>query len=72
MEWSNKLGSRERKPWLLLIKSGEVTPFAGEPIPGVVAIVMRLKRRVVNPATKWAPVSEDQEYLEFAWGRFSK
>ena len=72
MEWSNKLGSRERKPWLLLIKNGRITPFAGEPIPGVVAIVMRLKRRVVNPATKWAPVSEDQEYLEFAWGRFSK
>ena len=72
MEWSNKIGSRERKPWLLLIKNGRITPFAGEPIPGVVAIVMRLKRRVVNPETKWAPVSEDQECLEFAWGRFSK
>lgn len=35
MEWSNKLGSRERKPWLLLIKNGKITPFAGESIPGL-------------------------------------
>lgn len=39
MEWSNKIGSRERKPWLLLIKNGKVTPFAGESIPGLVAVV---------------------------------
>ena len=31
----------QRKPWLLLIKSGEVTPFAGQSIPGIVAVVGR-------------------------------
>ena len=41
MELSNQIGSRERKPWLLLIKSGEVTPFAGQSIPGIVAVVGR-------------------------------
>lgn len=34
MEYSNQIGSRERKPWLLLIKNGRITPFAGESIPG--------------------------------------
>lgn len=41
MEYSNKIGSRERKPWLLLIKNGKITPFAGESIPGIVAVVGR-------------------------------
>ena len=31
------------------------------------AFVMRLKTRVVNPATKGAPVSENPEDWEFAW-----
>lgn len=34
------------------------------------ALVMRLKRRVVNPATKGLPVSEDPKDWEFAWVTF--
>lgn len=37
---------------------------------GDAAIVMRLKRRVVNPATKGAPVSDDPSDWEFAWVSF--
>ncbi len=39
--------------------------------PGDSAIVMRLKRRVSNPATKGAPVSENPDDWEFAWVHFS-
>lgn len=38
MEWSDQLGSRSRRAWLLFVKDGKVYPFAGEGIPGVVAI----------------------------------
>lgn len=38
-EWSNQLGSRDRKPWLLLVREGRVHVFSGENIPGVVAVV---------------------------------
>lgn len=31
------------------------------------ALVMRLRKRVVNPATKGAPVSDDPADWEFAW-----
>lgn len=39
--------------------------------PGDRALVMRLKSRVANPATKGAPVSEDPRDWEFAWVEFS-
>lgn len=39
LEWSNQIGSRGRKPWLLLIKGETIYVFTGENIPGVVAIV---------------------------------
>lgn len=39
LEWNDGIGSRGRKAWLLLIKSGKVIRFTGENIPGVVAIV---------------------------------
>ncbi len=35
--------------------------------PGDRALVMRLKTRVNNPATKGAPVSEDPDDWELAW-----
>lgn len=35
------------------------------------AIVMRLKRRVINPSSKGAPVSESPDDWEFAWVEFS-
>ena len=38
MEWSNQIGSRERKPWLLLIKNGRITPFAGESLPALLVL----------------------------------
>ena len=34
------------------------------------AIVMRLKKRVANPATKGSPVSESPDDWEFAWVAF--
>lgn len=37
---------------------------------GDMAIVMRMKRRIINPATKGAPVSDDPEDWEFAWVSF--
>ena len=36
--WSDQIGSRERSPFLLLIKGDEVIPFNGSDIPGVAAI----------------------------------
>ncbi len=38
MEWSDQLGSRSRRAWLLFVKDGKVYPFKGEGIPGVVAV----------------------------------
>lgn len=38
IEWSNRIGSRECRPFLLLIKGDEVIPFAGSNIPGVVVV----------------------------------
>lgn len=39
MEWSDRIGSRERRAWLLLIDpDGVVTPFLGKTIPGVVTV----------------------------------
>lgn len=40
--------------------------------PGDRALVMRLKTRVANPATKGAPVSEDPADWEFAWVSFTR
>lgn len=37
--WDNKMGSRSRTAWLLLIKNGTVHVFKGETIRGVCAIV---------------------------------
>ncbi len=36
--WSNASSGRERPPWLLLIKNGEVIPFEGATVPGVVTV----------------------------------
>jgi hypothetical protein len=38
IEWSDKLGPRKRQPFLLFIREGEVIPFEGQDIPGVVAV----------------------------------
>lgn len=40
--------------------------------PGDRALVMRLKARVANPATKGAPVSTDPADWEFAWVDFER
>ncbi|MEK7532357.1 MAG: hypothetical protein AAB579_02005 [Patescibacteria group bacterium] len=37
--WSNQMGSRDRAPWLLLIKGEQIVPFTGENIPGFVAVM---------------------------------
>lgn len=40
MEWSDRQGSRDRQAWLLLVSpDGVVRVFAGESIPGIVAVV---------------------------------
>lgn len=39
--WTNKQAPRDRQAWCLLVKGDEVIPFAGESIPGVVAVVGR-------------------------------
>lgn len=36
--WSDSIGSRGRKAWMLLIKGEQITSFKGENIPGVVVI----------------------------------
>jgi hypothetical protein len=38
IEWSDKLGPRRRRPFLLFIREGKVIPFEGQDIPGVVAV----------------------------------
>lgn len=38
MEWNNGMGHRGRLPWLLLVKDGIVTPFAGVTIPELVVV----------------------------------
>lgn len=38
---------------------------------GDMALVMRLVRRVANPSSKGAPVSDDPADWEFAWVKFS-
>jgi hypothetical protein len=38
---------------------------------GDLAIVMRLKRRVVDPSTKGSPVSDSPTDWEFAWVKFN-
>ncbi len=38
MTWSDQIGSRGRRGWLLLVKGEEITPFNGSNIPGVVVI----------------------------------
>lgn len=38
MVWSNEIGSRGRKPFLLFIRGDEVIVFLGENIPGVVVV----------------------------------
>lgn len=48
--------------------SREATQFAAT---GDRALVMRLKSRVENPATKGAPVSDDPRDWEFAWVEFA-
>jgi hypothetical protein len=36
--WSNKIGHRGRRPFLLFIHEGKVRPFMGQHIPGVVVV----------------------------------
>lgn len=48
----------------------EVARIEAEFRPGDRAIVMRLKSRVTNPATKGEPVSADPADWEFAWVDF--
>jgi len=36
--WSDRLGSRDRKPFLLLVRGDEVIVFRGQNIPGVVVV----------------------------------
>jgi hypothetical protein len=38
-EWSNGIGSRERRAWLLLIKGERVEVFTGSDVAGVVSII---------------------------------
>jgi hypothetical protein len=39
LHYEEGIGSRDRRSWLLFVTAGEVTPFAGETIPGVAAVV---------------------------------
>lgn len=39
-------------------------------VPGDMAFVMRMKRRIENPGSKGAAVSEDPKSWEFAWVTF--
>jgi hypothetical protein len=39
LTWSDKMGSRSRSAWLLLIKNGTVNVFQGETIRGICAII---------------------------------
>ncbi len=36
--YSNKLGARKRRPYLLVIRDGVITTFAGQSIPGALAV----------------------------------
>lgn len=36
--YSDEMRSRRRQPWLLLIKEDEITPFAGDSIPGIAVV----------------------------------
>ncbi len=38
INWSDKIGSRSRKAWLLLVKGEEVMAFTGQNIPGVAVV----------------------------------
>ena len=38
INWSDEMGSRSRKAWLLLIKGNEITAFTGNSIPNVVVV----------------------------------
>lgn len=38
MTWSNEMGSRGRKAWMLVIKEENVTTFAGDSIPGMIVV----------------------------------
>ena len=50
IEWSDGLGSRSRRPFLLLIKGHEVHAFDGKNIPGVCVI----KRDNYRKNGKWS------------------
>lgn len=39
LEWSDEMGSRGRAAWLVLVKGGTITAFAGASIPGLVAVL---------------------------------
>ncbi|MFH1289102.1 MAG: hypothetical protein ABIH88_00085 [Patescibacteria group bacterium] len=38
IKWSDQIGSRGRRPWLLFVRGDEVIPFDGQDIPGVVVV----------------------------------
>ncbi len=45
LTWSNKLGPRKRRPYLLVIRDGAIATFAGETIPGVLAVASRMSKQ---------------------------
>lgn len=38
IEWSDQLGPRERRAWLLIVANGRIHRFVGENIPGIVVV----------------------------------
>lgn len=48
--WSNRIGNRSRRPFLLLIRGDEISPFTGESIPGVCVV----KGTDYTKAGKWS------------------
>lgn len=72
-EWQSAVGYQQNIE-LIAGWTGVTIPLARietEFQPGDSAIIMRLKSRVSNPATKGAPVSENPDDWEFAWVHFS-
>ncbi len=72
-DWQSAVGYPQNIQ-LIAVWTGVTIPLARietEFSDGDCAIVMRLKKRVANPATKGTPVSENPEDWEFAWINFS-
>jgi hypothetical protein len=37
--WSDKIGNRGRRPWLLIVDGDTIRPFSGESIPGILVVI---------------------------------